>query len=117
MEGVGPWDLFLWSVSSDYWAVSSGQLVTLGYLSLQATVIRCVWAAVRHGNGVRFLLLTWGALDRGNNLVTDVVVLTFLRPSESDIYRITQNCCQIYVYLPFCAVMGYEMYTSSFVWV
>ena len=77
LEGVDPWDLFLWSVSSDYSAVSRGQLLTLGYVSLQGTVIRCVWAAGRHGNGVRFLLLTWVTLGRWNVLVTGVVVVPF----------------------------------------
>jgi hypothetical protein len=72
----GPWDLFVWSVSSDYRTVSRGQLVTLGYVSLPDTVVRCVWAAARHGNGVRLLLLTWVTLGRGNIVVTGVVVFT-----------------------------------------
>ena len=69
MDGEGLWDLFLWSVSSDY----RGQLVTLGHVSLQGTVIRCMWAAVRHGNVVRCCQVL--AIVMGNSgPVTGVVV-------------------------------------------
>jgi hypothetical protein len=115
VEGVGPWDLFLWSVSNDYRAVSRGQLVPLGYVSLQGTVKRYVWAAVRHSNGVRFLLPIWVAVGRGKIVVTGVVVFPVLRPSESNVYRITKNCCRICICISFYAIMGYEIYASSFV--